>query len=296
MAREKNLESFFLDTENINHLNENYDEDAKSQKEYKDLHEKTEQESKENFYQVYYDTEHTNVANKIADKKSQHDGMEEEKIQQAKYEKGSYVQNNMQSDHVFTGLTSVNAFLAKYNPSENMLQAVKFVLNLELPENQLDKQTRAQILKEHLDFKDEEINTVQKFEDYRLAVDKKNIDKIDQSEFIQNNKSYFSVVAKKTGISKQNQNKLNNNFVRLLSGLKGNWSLSSVTTFYIGMLSVYNTQMFNLSQEMDVSEFNRQMLIMEFSISGRQNNVPNMQNNLTLNLNVDDINRNYNIR
>ena len=38
MAREKNLESFFLDTENINHLNENYDEDAKSQKEYKDLY------------------------------------------------------------------------------------------------------------------------------------------------------------------------------------------------------------------------------------------------------------------
>ena len=72
--------------------------------------------------------------------------------------------------------------------------------------------------------------------------------------------------------------------------------MSSVKTFYIGMLSVYNTQMFNLSQEMDVSEFNRQMLIMEFSISGRQNNVPNMQNNLNLNLNVDDINRNYKIR
>lgn len=287
-------ESFFLKPENINHLDENSVAELKSRKEYKEFHEQGEQESKENFNRVYYDTDHTNDANKMADKKNQHDGIEEEKILQAKYESGSYVQNAVQGRFVVESLTSISAFLIKYKPAENTIQAIKFILNLDNPENQLSREDRAKILKEHLGFDDKEVQTVQKFEDYRSAMDKQDISEISANQFIQDNQNYVSLAMKKTGISQQNQNMIINNIqnMNLINILQNNWNLMVFSSFYKQMSHLYNTQIFNPSQEINFNEFNRQTLIISSNISGMHNfnRVPKMRPISNLDLNNDDNN------
>ena len=286
----ESAESFFLDPQNLNHLDENSAEESKTQKEYKDANEQSEQEAKENFNRVYYDTDRTNPVNKMADKKNQYDGIEEEKIQQAKFESGSYNQNTAQYDFVFTSVSSISAFLLKYNPTENKIQAIKFILNLEHPENRLSKDERAQILKEHLGFDDKEVQTVQKFEDYRLAVNKKDISGISKDQFVQDNKKYVSLVMGKTGVSQQNQNKMigNQAYINLMNNLQNNWNLMFFSTFYTGISHLYNTQLLNPSQEINVAEFNQQTIIINSNIAyvRQQNKIPNMQSDIS-NLNND---------
>lgn len=294
MSDEKNkesTESFFLDSQNLNHLDENSAAELKSQKEYKDVHEQSEKESKENFDRVNYDTDHTNVANKTADEKNKYDGMKEEAIQQAKYENGYYNQNTAQNDFVFTTVSSISAFLVKYNPAKNKIQAIKIILNLEHPENQFSKDERAKILKEKLDFNDEEVQTVQKFEDYRSAVDKEDISEISKDQFIQDNENYVSLVMQKTGVSQQNQKAIINNFrnINLLDTLRNNWNLRVFSTFYTSMVHLYNTQLLNPLQEINVTEFNQQTVIISSNmIIKRQNHIPNMQSN------ISDLNNDFN--
>ena len=294
MSNEENresTESFFLDPQNLNHLDENSAEELKSQKKYKDVHEQGEQESKENFNRVNYDTDHTNVANKMADEKNKYDGMTAEAMQQAKYESGYYDQNAVQYDSVFENVSSISAFLVKYNPAKNKIQAIKIILNLE--KNKLSKDERAKILKERLGFNDEEVQTVQKFEDYRSAVDKKDISGISKDQFIQDNENYVSLVMQNTGVSEQNQNAIINNFrnINLMDTLRNNWNLTSFSIFYTSMVYLYNDQFLNPSQGINITEFNRQIMIINYRMSNmqieHQNHIPNMQSD------INDLNNDF---
>ncbi len=286
----EDAESSFLDSKNLNHLDENSAAELKSQKEYKDVQEKGEQESKDDFNRVYYDTDRTNVANKMADKKNQYDGIEEDKIQQAKYESGYYDQTTAQYNFVSNRVTNISTFLLKYNPSEDKIQAIKFVLNLEHPENQLSKDERAQILKEHLGFDDEEVQTVQKFEDYRSAVVKQDISGISADQFIQDNKNYFSLVTRKTEVSEQNKNMIRDSLINLLNNLQNNWNLMVFSIFYNSISHLYNTQLFNPLQGINTEEFNRQTIIISSNMLQikHQDHIPNMQSD------ISDLNNDFN--
>ncbi len=286
----EDAESFFLDSKNLNHLDENSAAELKSQKEYKDVQEKSEQESKDDFNRVYYDTDRTNVANKMADKKNQYDGIEEDKIQQAKYESGYYDQTTAQYNFVSNRVINISTFLLKYNPSEDKIQAIKFVLNLEHPENQLSKDERAQILKEHLGFDDKEVQTVQKFEDYRSAVDKKDISGISADQFIQDNENYVSLVTRKTEVSEQNKNMIRDNLINLLNNLQNNWNLMVFSILYNGISHLYNTQLFNPLQGINTEEFNRQTIIISSNMLQvrHQDRIPNMQSD------ISDLNNDFN--
>ena len=291
MPKKEDSESFFLDNENVNHVNENYLEDAKSQKEHKNFHEQGVQESKENFNRIYYDTDRANVANQIFNKKNQYDGMDEETIRKAKYESGMYnqvVQNS--NDNIATAVTNVAAFILKYNPAENKIQATKFILNLEHPDNKLNQEVRAKILEEQLGFENKEIETIQKFENYSSAVNNQDISKFTVNEFVQDNKNYFSLVTRKTGISQKNQNMIKQNFMNLLTNVQNNWNLMVFSSFYNGMSHLYNTQMFNPSQEINVNTFNQQTLMITSRLSRLNNiNVPNMRPLSTLESTMHDI-------
>lgn len=291
MSKKENSESFFLDNENVNHVNENYLEDAKSQKEHKNFHEQGEQESKENFNRIYYDTDRANVANQIFNKKNQYDGMDEETIRKAKYESGMYnqvVQNNY--DNIVTAVTDVATFILKYNPMENKIQATKFILNLGHPDNKLNQKVRAQILKEQLGFEDKEIETIQKFEDYSSAVKNQDINRLHVNEFIQDNKNYFSLVTRKTGINQENQNMISRNFMQLLTVVQNNWNFDVFSSFYNGISHLYNTQMFNPLQEIDFKAFNRQTMIITSRLPHLNNlDIPNMRPLSTLESTMHDI-------
>lgn len=276
-------------------LDENSATELKSRRKYQKFHEQGEQESKENFNKVYYDTDRINVANKVADKKNQYDGMEEEKILQAKYESGSYAQNTVQGSSVVESLTSISAFLIKYKPEGDKIKAIKVILNLDHPDNKLSREERVQILKENLGFKDEEINTVQKFENYRSVIDnKQDISEISANQFIEDNENYVSLVLEKTGVSQQNQTMIINNIrsMNLINIFQNNWNLMVFSTFYNQMLNLYNTQIFNPSQEINFKEFNRQTRLISSNISGMYNfdRVPKMQPISNLDLNNDDNN------
>jgi len=292
-------ENFFIEPENINHLDENSVAELKSRKEYKEFHEQGEQESKKNFYEVYYDPDNKNDANKRANKKNQYDGIEEEKILQAKYESGSYAQNAVQDNFIVEGLTSVNAFLIKYRPAENKIQAIKFILNLGNPENKLSREDRAQILKDYLGFKDEEIKTVQKFENYRSVIDnKEDIKKISVDEFRRDNENYVSLAMRKTGVSQQNQNMIINNIrnMNLINIFQNNWNLMVFSSFYNQMSHLYNTQIFNMSQAINVVDFNKQTRLISSNISGTRNfnRIPKMQPVSNLNHYISNINNDDN--
>lgn len=298
MSDEKNkesTESFFLDPQNRNHLEENLVAESKSQKEYKNVHEQGEQESKKNFNRVYYDTDRTNVANQVNEQKSKYDGMKEEAIQQAKYENGYYNQNAVQYGSVFKNVSSISAFLVKYNPAEKKIQAIKIILNLEHPENQFSKDERAKILKEKLDFNDKEVQTVQKFEEYRSAVDKKDISGISANQFIQDNEEYVSLVMEKTRVSQQDQNTIINNFrnINLMNILQNNWNFMVFSTFYTGMSHLYNTQLLNPLQEINVVEFNRQTSFISSNMLqiGYPSRIPNMQQQHP---NISSLNNDFN--
>lgn len=281
-------ESFFLEPENINHLDENSAAEAKSQRKHQKFHEQGEQESKKNFYEVYYDTDNKNVANKVADKKNQYDGIEEEKIRQAKYESGSYVQNSVQGISVVKGLTSISAFLIKYKPEKDPIKAIKVILNLAHPDNKLSREERAQILKDNLGFENPEIETVQKFENYRSVIDnKQDISEISANQFIQDNEKYVSLVLGKTGVSQQNQIMIINNIksINWINIFQNNWNLTVFSSVYNQMLNLYNTQIFNPSQDINVNKFNSQTRV----ISGMYNfdHIPIMQPMPNLDLNND---------
>ncbi len=276
-------------------LDENSATELKSRRKYQKFHEQGEQESKENFNKVYYDTDRINVANKRANKKNQYDGMEEEKILQAKYESGSYSQNTVQGSSFVESLTSISAFLIKYKPEKDPIKAIKVILNLDHPDNKLSREERVQILKENLGFENPEIETVQKFEKYRSVIDnKQDISEISANQFIEDNENYVSLVLEKTGVSQQNQTMIINNIrsMNLINIFQNNWNLMVFSTFYNQMLNLYNTQIFNPSQEINFNEFNRQTLIISSNISGMHNfnRVPKMRPISNLDLNNDDNN------
>ena len=227
----------------------------------------------------------------MADEKNKYDGMTAEAMQQAKYESGYYDQNAVQYDSVFENVSSISAFLVKYNPAKNKIQAIKIILNLE--KNKLSKDERAKILKERLGFNDEEVQTVQKFEDYRSAVDKKDISGISKDQFIQDNENYVSLVMQNTGVSEQNQNAIINNFrnINLMDTLRNNWNLTSFSIFYTSMVYLYNDQFLNPSQGINITEFNRQIMIINYRMSNmqieHQNHIPNMQSD------INDLNNDF---
>ncbi len=277
-------------------LDENSATELKSRRKYQKFHEQGEQESKENFNKVYYDTDRINVANKRANKKNQYDGMEEEKILQAKYESGSYSQNTVQGSSFVESLTSISAFLIKYKPEKDPIKAIKVILNLDHPDNKLSREERVQILKENLGFENPEIETVQKFEKYRSVIDnKQDISEISANQFIEDNENYVSLVLEKTGVSQQNQTMIINNIrsMNLINIFQNNWNLMVFSTFYNQMLNLYNTQIFNPSQEINFNEFNRQTLIIRSGMYNF-NRIPKMQPISNLNRDISNINNDDN--
>lgn len=242
------IESFFLDNQNVNHLDELQNEDTKVQ-----------METKEQFNESYYEGSYTNQINGTNKNDNLFDGVPEEAIRQVMFMRQAQenLKNRAEIEMAESGinLAEVTAFINVYKTPEEKILGTKIILNLKHEKNKFNQKERAHILK-NFGFEEREIRHVQKFESYRLPLSKRNMHNISVDEFIEDNKNYFTVVANRTGINKQEQESANKNFDNLWPDMKKYWSFVMALNYYERVLNIYETQIFNLERKFNVNQFN----------------------------------------
>ena len=95
---------------------------------------------------------------------------------------------------------------------------------------------------------------------------------VSADEFIEDNKNYFTVIANRTGINKQEQELANNNFNNLWPDIKKYWSFMMALNYYEQVLNVYETQVFNLEQKFNINQFNSSINNMHGNLFRQINN------------------------
>lgn len=270
MSNEKRYtdESVFLDNQNVDHLDELQKEDTRVQT-----------ETKEQFNESYYEGSYTNQINGINKNGNLFDGIPEEAIHQviSMRQAQENLKNRAEMEITESGINfaAVIAFIDNYKTPEEKIIGTKIILNLTHKKNKFNGKERAYILK-NFGFEEREVKHVQKFESYRLPLSKRNMNNISADEFIEDNKNYFTVVANRTGISKQEQALANNNFNNLWPDIKKYWSFTMALNYYDQMLNIYETQIFNLGQKFNVNQFNNSINSLHVELKTQ------MQNNMIM--------------
>ena len=217
-------------------------------------------ETRKHFNESYYEGSYTNQVNGINKNSNLLDGIPEEAIRQviAMRQAQENLKNRAEIEMTEGGvnLAKVTAFINNYKTPEEKIVGTKIILNLKHEKNKFNQKERAHILK-NFGFEEREIENVQKFESYRLPLSKRNMCDVSADKFIEDNKNYFTVVANRTGVNKQEQESANKSFDNLWPDIKKYWSFMIALNYYERVLNIYENEIFSLERKFNANQFNK---------------------------------------